>query len=123
MVMEGYAIYCAILCTVLTGILAINLNDQAIDWCARKIVNLSFLMFGPVLFTLCLWGWWNFKGLSRVCGLSGTNHHSFNGVCIFLLVVISIISLAVTYSMAMSKTIDMATNAFLDENSMLYRMS
>ena len=75
MVMEGYAIYCAILCTVLTGILALNLNDQAIDWVARKIVNLSFLMFGPVLFTLCLWGWWNFKGLSSVCGISGRSHH------------------------------------------------
>ena len=123
MVMECFAIYCAILCTVLTGILAINLNEQAVDWCARKVVNLSFLMFGPVLFTLCVYGWWNFKALSRVCGISGMSHHSFNGVCIFLLVVTSVIALCVTYSMAMQKTVDMASEAFSNENSMLYRMS
>lgn len=123
MVMEGYAIYCAMLCTILTGVLAFNLTDQAIDWVARKLVNLSFLMFGPILFTLCLYGWWNFKGLSRVCGISGTNQHAFNGVCLFLLVVVTMVALAISYSMAMQKTIDMATEAFSNENSMLYRMS
>lgn len=40
-----------------------------------------------------------------------------------MLVVVSVIALCVSYSMAMQKTIDMATEAFSNENSMLYRMS
>merc|ERR1711939_943822 len=71
MCFECYAIYCAILCTILTGVLAFNMRDESIDWVARKVVNVSFLMFGPLLFTLCVVGFYNVKGLSRVCGLHG----------------------------------------------------
>ena len=71
MCFECYAIYCAILCTILTGVLAFNMRDESIDWVARKVVNVSFLMFGPLLFTLCMVGFYNVKGLSRVCGLHG----------------------------------------------------
>lgn len=36
---------------------------------------------------------------------------------------VTFVALAISYSMAMQKTIDMATDAFSNENSMLYRMS
>lgn len=71
MTFECYAIYCAVLCTVLTGILAINLSDDHIDWVARKVVNVSLIVFGPLLFTICMAGFWNVKALSTVCGLHG----------------------------------------------------
>ena len=48
---ECYAIYCAILCVILTGVLAFNMSDDTIDWVARKVVNISFIVFGPILFT------------------------------------------------------------------------
>ena len=72
-----------------------------VEWIAKTMVNLSFIMFGPMLFTLSLYGWWNYKGLTKVCGISGTNPHAYNGVCMFLLVIISIIALLITYSMSM----------------------
>lgn len=68
---ECYAIYCAILCVVLTGVLAFNMTDDTVDWVARKVVNVSFIIFGPILFTLCMMGLFNIKGLSLVCGLHG----------------------------------------------------
>mmetsp|Transcript_17389 Transcript_17389/g.29257 ORF Transcript_17389/g.29257 Transcript_17389/m.29257 type:complete len:111 (-) Transcript_17389:381-713(-) len=108
MCFECYAIYCAVLCTMLTGVLAFNLSDQSIDWVARKVINISFLVFGPVLFTICMGGFYNIKGLSRVCGLHGIQPDSFNAVCVFLLVIFFGIALAVSYSMAMQKTMDMA---------------
>jgi len=71
MCFECYATYFAILSTILTGVLAFNLRDESIDWVAMKVVNVSFLMFGPVLFTLCMAGFYNVKGLSRVCEFHG----------------------------------------------------
>ena len=65
--LEFYALYCAILCTILTGILALGLSDSAVDWVAQKTVNISYLVFGPILFTWCLYGFWNIKPLIRVC--------------------------------------------------------
>lgn len=109
MCFECYAIYCAILCTILTGVLAFNMRDESIDWVARKVVNVSFLMFGPLLFTLCVVGFYNVKGLSRVCGLHGIQDGQFNAVCIFILIIFFCISLGVSYSMLMQKTIDVAS--------------
>jgi len=101
MCFECYAIYCAILCTVLTGVLAFNFRDETVDWVARKVVNISFIVFGPLLFTLCLCGFYNVKGLSRVCGLHGIQDGQFNAVCIFILIIFFGISLGVSYSMLM----------------------
>ena len=55
-VFECYSIYSAVLCVVLTGALAINLSDEKIEWLATKIVNISFLLYGPILSTICIYG-------------------------------------------------------------------
>ena len=108
MVFECYAIYSAVLCTLLTAALAFNLSDESVDWVARKVVNVSFIIFGPVLFTMCMVGFYNIKGLSKVCGLHGIQPDSFNAVCIFLLLIFFCISVAISITMAMEKTMDMA---------------
>jgi hypothetical protein len=53
----------------LTGALAIGLSDDGVEWVAIKVINVSSLIFGPILFTICLIGWSNIKGLTKVCGL------------------------------------------------------
>ena len=121
--LECYAIFCAVICTALTGCLSFNLSDSAIEWVAKKVINISFIVFGPILFTFCLYGLYNLKGLSHICGIHGIQPNSFNGVCIFLLAIVFGISLFVSYSLLMQKTIDMASQAFTNENSMIYRMS
>ena len=123
MVFECYAIYCAILCVVLTGVLAFNMRDESIDWMARKVVNISFILFGPIMFTLCLAGLWNIKGLSKVCGLHGISPGEFNAVCVFLLFIFFCIAIAVSYTMAMQKTMDMAQEAFTNQESLLFSLS
>lgn len=121
--LECYAVYCAMLSVLLTGAIAINLPDASVDWLARKIVNLSALVFGPVLFTLCAIGVYHWRDLSVVCGLHGVYAQQFNGVCIFLLFVVTVVSLAVNYGLVWSKTLDVAEACFADENSILYRIS
>jgi hypothetical protein len=71
MVFEGYAIYCALVCTVLTCALAFNLTDDGVVWVATKVVNVSFIVFGPLMFSICFYGLFNIKYLSKVCGLKG----------------------------------------------------
>ena len=68
-VFECYSTYCAILCVVLTGALAVGLSDDGVEWVAIKVINVSSLIFGPILFTICLIGWSKIKALTKVCGL------------------------------------------------------
>ena len=123
MVFECFAIYCACLCTVLTATLAFNLSDDAIVWIAKKIVNYSFVIFGPFLFTVCIYGFFNIKALSKVCGLKGIVPHEINYVCIVLLCIFTLISLGISYWLASTKTMDMAAESFNDETSVLYTMT
>ena len=121
--LECYAVYCAILSTLLTGALAFNVPDNWIDWVARKIINTSALVFGPVLFTLCLYGLYNIRALASVCNLHGIVPHAFNGVCVFLLMIVLVVSIAVCYCLTVQKTLDMAEAAFTDDRSCLYQIS
>jgi hypothetical protein len=66
-VFECYSIYSAVLCVVLTGALALNISDQKLEWLAQKIVNISFMLYGPILTTICAYGVRDIKGLSRIC--------------------------------------------------------
>ena len=70
-IMECYAVYCAFLSCILTGAIAINLPDASIDWLARKVINVTALIFGPIMFTLCVIGLYHWRSLSHVCGLHG----------------------------------------------------
>jgi hypothetical protein len=121
-VFEGFAIFSALVCTLLTLALTLNLSDDNIEWCARKVVNLSFLLYGPILTTLCIYGFFEAKQLSRICTMHGVSQHS-NFVNLFVLVIASIFSISVTIMMAMEKTMDMASVTFTNESSIIYRLS
>ena len=68
---ECYLIYFAILYSILTGILAFNLQEENITWVVIKILNCSLILLGPILFTICLVGFYNIKGIAKVCNLHG----------------------------------------------------
>lgn len=121
-VFECFAIFSAFICTLLTLALTFGLSDDNIEWVARKVVNMFFLLYGPILTTLCVFGFSEIKQLSRICTMHGISPHS-NFVNLFVLIVSAIFSISVTVTMAMEKTVDMATVTFSNENSIVFRLS
>ena len=82
--LECQAIYCSFISTFLMGALAINLPDDALDKMAKILINISSIIYGPIMFTLCLYGFYNIEQLSKVCGISGIHSHQ-NNKCIYKL--------------------------------------
>ena len=64
---ECYAIYSAVICTLLTFALALALSDEKLEQLARKVINVSFIIYGPLMMVLCIVGARNMKALSTVC--------------------------------------------------------
>ena len=121
-VFECYAIYSAVICTALTSVLALGLPDDKIEWVARKVINISFLLYGPILTTLCLYGFSDSRALSRICTLHGISKNT-NYVSLFVLFSCFVFSLGVSLTMAMERTLDMAQSSFNNENSVVYRLT
>jgi hypothetical protein len=118
---QGFAIYSALACILLTTAIAFSCSERAVEFLARLIVNLSYIMFGPILLCFVNFGFTHFKGLAFVCSPRGVTHQ-VNFVDIVVLLTAFVISLCVTFTMAMQKTIDMASASFTDENSIIYRI-
>ena len=72
------------------------------------------MLYGPILTTLCVYGFSEIQSLSRICTMHGISQHS-NYVNLFVLVVAAIFSISVTVMMAMEKTMDIASVAFTNE--------
>lgn len=121
-VFECFAIFSAIICSLLTLVLTLQLSDDSIEYVARKVVNMFFMLYGPILTTLCVYGFTEIQQLSRICTMHGISQHS-NYVNLFVLVVAAIFSISVTVMMAMEKTMDIASVAFTNEQSIIYRLS
>jgi hypothetical protein len=102
--------------------LTLSLSDSNIEWLAKKIINTCFMMYGPILTTLCIYGFFDYKYLAKVCNLSGVQNQT-NYINIFILVVSFLFSLTVTFTMLMEKTMDMAHVTFTNENSIIFRLS
>jgi hypothetical protein len=121
-VFQGYAIYAAIVCTILTSALAFDLSDNLVELVARFIINICYVVFGPVLLVFVNYGFMHFKSLAFICSPRGITHH-INFVDIVILLGCFVFALCVTFSMAMQKTLDMAQQSFQDENSLIYRLT
>jgi len=87
--------------------LALKCTDHIVETVARIIINLSFLVFGPILLTFVNYGFMHFKQLAFVCTPRGPSHR-VNFLDIILLLICFILALCVTFTMAMQKTLDMA---------------
>lgn len=119
---ECYAIYSAVICTMLTFALAFTYSDDALEWVAKKTINLSFLIYGPVLATICIFGLRDVKSLMHLCTVNGVQENT-NLVNVFVLVICLLFGLAVTTCMLMEKTFDMAQQSFRNESSIIYQLS
>lgn len=113
-VFQCYAIYSAVICSILTGTLALGLPDTWVEIIARYIINICYIVFGPILLTFVQYGATHFKGLAFVCSPRGATHH-INFIDIVLLLACFVFSLGVTFTMAMQNTLDMAQRSFMDE--------
>ena len=122
MVFECYAIYSALICTILTMVLALNFDDFYLEKVARKVINLSFLLYGPVLLTVTLYGFADIKALSRICTLHGISENT-NYVSLFVLFSCFFFSLACSFTIAIEKSLDVANSAFTNEGSIMYRVT
>ena len=68
----------------MTMSLTLSLSDSNIEWMAKKIVNACFLMYGPILTTICIYGFYDYKYLSKICTLNGIQNQT-NFINIFIL--------------------------------------
>lgn len=121
-VFECYAIYSAIICTLLTLCLALNFDDFVLEKVARKVINLSFLLYGPVLLTITFYGFTEIKGLSKICTLHGISNH-INYVSLFVLFSCFFFALAISITYVIERSIDVANAAFTNEGSIMYRLT
>ena len=101
--------------------IAFGCSEKLVENIARVLINLSYLMFGPVLLCFVNFGFTHFKTLAFVCSPRGITHQ-VNFVDIVVLLCAFVLSLCVTFTMAMQKTLDMAQQSFTDENSIIYRV-
>ena len=99
-VFQCYAIFAAVVCTILTGAIAFSLPDNAVEMTARGMINLCYLVFGPVLLVFVNYGFAHFKSLAFICSPRGITHH-INFIDIVILLTSFVFSLCVTFSMAM----------------------
>ena len=58
---QCYAIYAAVICTTLCSMLAFQCSDQIVEAVARLIINMCFMIFGPILLTFVNYGFVHFK--------------------------------------------------------------
>lgn len=121
-VFQGFSIYCTLLCSILIGAIAFSFKEDTVESIARAMINLSYLVFGPLLLTFTNLGFVHFKNLAFTCSPRGITHH-VNFVNIVVLLFCFVLSMCVTFTMAMQKTLDMAQEGFTDENSMIYRIT
>ena len=72
-----------------------------------KIVNISFLIYGPILTTICCYGIKDLKGLASICTLQGISTQT-NFVTVFVLMMVMGFALCTSLTMTMERTLDMA---------------
>jgi hypothetical protein len=121
-VFQGYSIYCTLVCSVLIGALAFGFKDTSVETIARSMINLSYMVFGPLMLTFTNLGLIHFKNLAFTCSPRGITHH-VNFVNIVVLLFCFLFSLCITFTMAMEKTLNMAQQGLHDENSLIYRIT
>ena len=68
---ECYAIYSALLCVILCLALTLNLDHDKIEVVARASINSAFMLYGPIMFSLCLFGCYYYKPLMSMCLVNG----------------------------------------------------
>ena len=119
---EALAVFLAAIAAVLTGLLGFAISDDWLDWVLKKVANMCYIVFGPVLFTLSVYGFIHVRQIAHVCGIHGIKQGQVNYFSLLILFSSFVTSILITYNMLVAKTTDMAASAFTDENSVLFHI-
>lgn len=103
----GYCIYTTFVTSILIGALAFSFKEDTVESIARVMINMSYVMFGPIMLAVTNLGLLHFRNLAFTCSPRGITHH-VNFANIVILLFCYIASLCITFTMAMEKTLDMA---------------
>ena len=114
-----YAINAATLCFILTLALSF-FSDFFIERVANKLFTYTYLLFGPVLFICCIYGWIYVKGLLFECEPFRISN-SINFMDVFILIGCTIFAFCIAFLFSMHKSVEMANEQLRDENSVFYR--
>ena len=103
-VFTGYAINASAICFVLT--VALMVFDEYsfwFEWFVAMVIDYMFLVFGPAMLTFCIIGISKLPGLTGTCSMSSINQQ-LNLVDVFILIICTLVSLAITFGYALQKT-------------------
>ena len=89
----------------------------------KHIINISGIIYGPILSLGVMYGFTHFKALSRVCGVSGIKDDDINVPSIILLVVFACVGFVVSFIMIYFKTSDVSMTLFTNEDSLLFSIT
>ena len=122
LVFELLCIYMALVGFVMTAAPTFNLSNEWVKLITFKCFNVSALLFGPIIFTLCLYGFHHFKALSSVCTLRGIKPDSDNFTNIFLLFGSFFLSTTIMHFYVFEWKMQIAAHSLGDENSILNKI-
>ena len=95
------------------------LTDEAIDKCLTKIMQVSAMIFGPVLSLVAGYGWWHVSAIVKVCKVTGYETDTVNWPGIFLLTLFTCIGGGVFGTMVWDRTTEAQSTLFTEESSVL----
>ena len=122
LIFTGYAVVSAIACFILTS--AVIICDEFSEW-FDKIVNyvaeFMYVAFGPVLFTMCLFGIYSIPNLAHECHPTYISHN-LNLMDITILLICTGLSFCIVFLYALQHTNRMAEKELGDEHSAFYQI-
>ena len=114
-----YAINAAGICFMLTVALMIfDEFSQNFDTFVAWIVEYMFVIFGPVMMTLCLLGLSKIPLMKQKCDLND----QINMVDLFIIVCCILVGAAITFSYSLQKTNKLAEESLQNESSAMYQV-
>ena len=119
-VLQCLTLYIGLVYFSLMAAVTIDLNEDFIDNVFTKVLNVSGLIFGPVLSLVAVHGWWNIKAIMRVCKITGYETETSNYPSLFLLILFTAIGFGVFISMVYDRTTDVQTELFTEDNSIFF---
>ena len=115
----GYAINAAAICFLLTVALMIfDEFSQNFDTFVSWIVEYMFVLFGPVMLTLCLLGLSKIPAMKQNCDMND----QINMVDLFIIICCILVGAAITFSYSLQHTNKLAEESLQNESSAMYQI-
>ena len=118
------ATYCTGSCVVLVFCVAINLADKVVEQVACWLLNVTSLVFGPVVLTVSIYALRYIKAMGKVCDrYHGIWENQLNLMNIFILLLFLGMSFGITFTMIYERNLIIAQTSFVQDNSVFMKLS